>query len=60
MNAKEYMEWDNGKDWDTPTEYMSQKTINVCKENIKEIENMAIKMTDEEVKEFMESDYFYY
>lgn len=59
MDAKEYMKWDGKDNWDTPTEYMSQEDIDICKKNIKQIEKMAIKMTDDEVKEFMEFDYSY-
>ena len=59
MDAKEYMKWDGKDNWGTPTEYMSQKDIDICKKNIKQIEKMAIKMTDDEVKEFMEFNYSY-
>ena len=57
MSAEEYMQWDNAPDWDTPTEYMDQKTIRTCKANIKKIDKLAKQMTDMEVEEFLTYKY---
>lgn len=57
MSGTEYMEWDRGRNWKNPTEYFDQEDIDICIKNIKEINKMATKMTADEVKEFMETDY---
>lgn len=59
MSAAEYMDWDRGKEWTTPTEYMSQEVIDTCKENIADIDKMAVQMTEDEVRKFMDLDYSY-
>jgi hypothetical protein len=59
MSGTEYMKWNRGKDWKNPTEYFDQEDVDICIKNIKEINKMAIKMTADEVKEFMEMDYSY-
>jgi len=59
MSAAEYMDWDMGEEWTTPTEYMSQEVIDTCKENIEDIDKMAVQMIEDEVREFMEFDYSY-
>lgn len=59
MSGTEYMKWDYGKGWKNPTEYFDQEDIDICIKNIKEINKMAKKMTADEVKEFMETDYSY-
>lgn len=59
MSAAEYMDWDMGEKWTTPTKYMSQKVIDTCKRNIEDINKMAVQMTEDEVREFMEFDYSY-
>ena len=59
MSGTEYMEWDRGRNWKNPTEYFDQEDIDICIKNIKEINKMATKMTADEVKEFMETDYSY-
>lgn len=58
MDAESYMAWDmRGSDWQTPTEHMSQKVIDTCLENIKEIKSMALLMTAEEVLKFKYDNY---
>lgn len=59
MSGTEYMRWDRGKDWKNPTEYFDQEDVDICIKNIKEINKMATKMTADEAKEFMETDYSY-
>lgn len=59
MNGSEYMSWDCDMDWKNPNKYRSQEMINTCLTNIAEIEKMAVLMSEEDVKEFMEHDYNY-
>ena len=59
MTGTEYMKWNRGKDWKNPTEYFDQEDVDICIKNIKEINKMATKMTADEAKEFMETDYSY-
>lgn len=59
MSATEYMNWDNGEEWTTPTEYMSREVIDTCKKNIEDIDKIAVQMTEDEVREFMGFDYSY-
>lgn len=59
MNASEYMDWDCDIDWKTPNQYREQEIINTCITNITEIEKMAVLMSEEDVKEFMQHDYSY-
>ena len=57
MSGSEYMRWDVGNDWKVPDKHIDQESIDICIENIKELNKLAKKMTKEEVKEFMEFDY---
>lgn len=57
LSPVEYMEWDNGSDWNKVSEYNSKETIQTCKRNISKIEMIADLMTEEEVQEFISADY---
>ena len=52
-----YMEWDERKDWDTPTEYFDEEDIEICRNNIKFLEEHAVLMTVEELNDFVNGDY---
>lgn len=55
MSASEYMNYDCGKDWKTPTDYLTKEDIDICKENIRKINNIAKVMTKEEIQNFLET-----
>ena len=63
MDAEQYMEWncenEEHPDWHIPYEYMDRETIDYTEENIKQINEIATLMTAEEIKAFIEDDYFY-
>lgn len=51
------MLWDIGKEWMFPNKHISKRMIDITKENIQELSEIATLMTEEEVKEFMEYKY---
>ena len=53
-DPSEYMLWDIGKEWMFPNKHISKRMIDITKENIQELSEIATLMTEEEVKEFME------
>lgn len=55
MSTKQYAEWDIGKEWATPTEYLTQEDISVCYNNIVQIGNMAQLMSKKEVNDFLDT-----
>ena len=55
MSATQYMNYDCGKDWKEPTEYLSQEAIDICKENINEINKISTIMSKEELQNFLET-----
>lgn len=61
MRGGQYMAWDNYgckvRNWTIPTEYAPQEAIDLCKENIKYIDEHAKLMTVDELREFVNSDY---
>lgn len=57
MNAAKYMEWDS-EDWRNSS-YIDNEQKKLCEDNLKSIEEMAILMTKEEVKDFISYDYGY-
>lgn len=63
MDAEQYMKWncenEEHSDWHTPYEYMDKETIDYTEKNIKNINEMATLMTEEEIKAFVEDDYSY-
>ena len=63
MDGEHYMKWncenDNRPDWHMSYEYMKRDTIAYTEENIKKINEMATLMTSDEIKSFVEEDYFY-
>lgn len=63
MDAEQYMKWncedEDHPDWHKPYQFMSQETIDYTEENIRQIDKMAALMTTEEIKAFVEDDYFY-
>lgn len=56
-DPSEYMLWDIGKEWMFPNKRISKRMIDITKENIQELSEIATLMTEEEVKEFMEYKY---
>lgn len=59
MDARQYMEWNEGSDWEKPTEYRKKSAINTCNRNIKNIDKMASLMTVEELQEFVGTDDYF-
>lgn len=56
FNAKQYMDWDY-ENWENPTDFLTERDINKCKENIKNIQENAELMSHEELEEFINADY---
>lgn len=54
MTAKSYLEWDYGEGWESS---LSQEIVNICKENVKYIQENATLMTAEELNQFIEAEY---
>ena len=63
MDGEHYMkrncEDEKHLDWHMPYKYMKRKTITYTERNIKKINQMAVLMTPEEIKAFVENDYSY-
>lgn len=63
MDGEHYMKWncedEKHLDWHMPYKYMKRKTITYTERNIKKINQMAVLMTPEEIKAFVENDYSY-
>lgn len=61
MNGSQYMAWDHRgckvRNWTIPTEYCPQEAIDLCKENIKYIDEHTELMTVDELREFVGADY---
>ncbi len=61
MNGSQYMAWDHDgckvRNWTIPTEYTPQEAINLCKANIKYINEHAELMTVDELRGFVDADY---
>lgn len=55
MDARQYMDWDS-KDW-RHSIYIDDEQKKLCEENLIEIEKMALLMTNEEVKDYINYDY---
>ena len=55
LSPKQYMDWDI-ENWEN-SKYLDKEDIEVCKNNIKFIEENAIQMTEEELQEFIDYDY---
>ena len=55
LSPKQYMDWDF-KNWEN-SEYLDKEDAEICKNNIKYIEENAIQMTEEELQEFINFDY---
>lgn len=63
MDGEHYMKWncenENHRNWHIPYENMDLETIHYTERNIKQIEQMAVLMTAEEIKSFVADDYSY-
>ena len=57
LNCENYLIEDLEKDWQTPTEYLTQEDIDTCKKNIEYISANAELMTAEELYNFVNYDY---
>ena len=57
MNAAKYMDWDS-EDWRN-SKYIDNEQKKLCEDNLKAIEEMAVLMTKEEMKDFISYDYGY-
>lgn len=54
MTAESYLEWDYGEGWESS---LSREIVNICKENVKYIQENATLMTAEELNQFIEAEY---
>ncbi len=57
LNCEDYLNEDLGKDWQLPTESLTQEDIDICKMNIKYISDNATLMTAEELYSFVNFEY---
>lgn len=61
MNAEQYMKWntecESYPDWHKPDEYTDRETIAYTERNIAFIDSVAVLMTEQEVREFLDRDY---
>lgn len=55
LSPQEYMDWDC-EGWQT-SKYLTEDEVNICKQNIDFLNNNASLMTEQELKEFVCSDY---
>lgn len=61
MNGGQYMAWDHDgckvRNWTIPTEYTPQEAIDLCRENIKYIDEHAELMTVDELRDLVGANY---
>ena len=61
MRGGQYMAWNYGgckeRNWTIPTEYLSKEEIDLCRANIKYIDEHAELMTVDELRGFVRADY---